>query len=82
MANTGLLMKYFVLKPRGGTVHAIASRTAMHAYAKVIKAANPEFAKELIEWASQEGAVAYEMTKERASQDGAEMEGANRESSG
>lgn len=29
----GLMMKYFVLKPRGNDAYAAASRAAMHAYA-------------------------------------------------
>ncbi len=53
-----LLIKYFVLKPKGTDPYAKASRTAMHAYAKAIADENPEFAKELISWAAKEGAEA------------------------
>ena len=56
---TGLFMKYFVLKPKGGGRYAKASRAAMHTYAKFIKKANPVFAEEIINWASTEGAEAY-----------------------
>ncbi len=54
-----LSMKYFVVKPRGEDIYAKSSRTAIHAYAKVIKPTNPGFAQALIDWASQEGALAY-----------------------
>ena len=61
---TGLFMKYFVLKPRGGDIYAEASRAAMHSYAKFIKKDNPVFAEEIINWASTEGAEAYAKEKE------------------
>ncbi len=54
----GLLMKYFVIKPKGTDIYAKASRTAMHAYARIIKEENPKFSKELATWASIEGAEA------------------------
>lgn len=56
----GLLMKYFVLKPRGHDTHAAASRKAMRAYATHIAAENPALAAELREWADREGAEAHE----------------------
>ena len=57
---SGLVMKYFVLKPKGEDVYAKASRIAMFAYSKAIMADNPELSKELWEWASTE----LSMTKE------------------
>lgn len=56
---TGLMMRYFVLKPRGMDWHANASRAAMFAYADMIKGHEPELAKELIEWATKEQQDAY-----------------------
>ena len=50
----GLVMKYFVLKPKGDNKYAEASRKAMGTYAAVISHENPELALELIEWASKE----------------------------
>ena len=55
---TELMLKYFVLKPKGEDVYAKASRTAMHAYARVIRETNPEFSAEIADWASLEGAEA------------------------
>lgn len=54
----GLLMKYFVLKPKGNTVHAMASREAMRAYAKCVQEENPFFAEELKTWAMEEARTA------------------------
>lgn len=51
---SGLIMKYFVLKPHGADQYARASRAAMRRYAKVVAGENPELAKELIEWADRE----------------------------
>jgi hypothetical protein len=50
----GLLMKYFVLKPRGTDVYAKASRRAMRTYAALIEGENPVFARELRAWADSE----------------------------
>ena len=36
----GLLMKYFILKPRGNNIYAKASRQAMLEYAEVIEPIN------------------------------------------
>jgi hypothetical protein len=46
----GLIMKYFVLKPKGNDIYAKASREAMKAYAFMIKNENEQFAKELLDW--------------------------------
>lgn len=54
MANEGLKMKYFVLKPNGDDVYARASRAAMRQYASVIAEENQQFADELQEWADVE----------------------------
>lgn len=58
---SGLIMKYFVLKPEGDDIYAQSSRRAMRAYAKLIQVENPELAKELVEWADRE----YEAMAER-----------------
>ena len=52
--STGLEMKYFVLKPRGDTPYAAASRTAMKAYANVIRDENPQLYHDLLNWAIEE----------------------------
>lgn len=51
---SGLLMKYFVLKPAGSDIYAAASRKAMRAYATHIRDANREFSDELRSWADKE----------------------------
>ena len=50
----GLLMKYFVLKPRGDDVYAAASRVAIRAYAGRIYNDNPELSEQLNAWAAKE----------------------------
>ncbi len=55
---SGLLMKYFVLKPRGTGPYAAASRGALFKYAQMIREANPQLANELHSWASNEMAEA------------------------
>lgn len=62
----GLLMKYFVLKPKGKDVFARASRRAMRAYAGMIAEENETFANELRAWADKEfdAAVADGMIEE------------------
>ena len=52
--QTGLQMKYFVLKPRGDDQYAKASRVAMRAYAVSIRQENPELANSLVKWADSE----------------------------
>lgn len=56
----GLLMKYFVLKPSGRDWYAMASRTAMRAYAQFISEHNVSLANDLIEWAQREQDAAHE----------------------
>jgi len=51
---TGLVMKYFVLKPHGVDKYAEASRKAMLAYASHIREENPELCQNLIDWADSE----------------------------
>ena len=51
---SGLHLKYFVLKPRGGSPYARASRKAMLAYADAIEKTNFELATELRVWARKE----------------------------
>lgn len=50
----GLLLKYFVLKPKGADWHAEASRAGMIAYAEIARRHNPVFADELLDWAKKE----------------------------
>lgn len=59
--SIGLLMKYFVLKPRGMDWHANASRVAMRAYAEAIKGHEPQLAAELLAWADEESSKAYQL---------------------
>ncbi len=54
----GLIMKYFVLKPKGIDVYAEASRKAMRAYANHIEMANKELSKHLRDWAHSESVFA------------------------
>ena len=56
----GLLMKYFILKPKGSNVYAKASRLAMLKYAEVINNVNPTFANDLRKWVSQEQDIELE----------------------
>ena len=51
---TGLEMKYFVLKPRGDSPYARASRLAMRKFAVAIEDENPALAKDLRDWADRE----------------------------
>ena len=54
---TGIEMKYFVLKPQSkgrDDYYAIASQTAMVAYADAIEVTNLDLAEELREWAAKE----------------------------
>lgn len=59
----GLIMKYFVLKPKGNDIYAEASRQAIFTYANTIVEENPELAKDLREWATQEMPGIYELKK-------------------
>ena len=52
--SDGLLMKYFVLKPRGTDVFARASRAAMRSYANYIRDENRTLSEELAKWADRE----------------------------
>jgi len=47
---SGLLMKYFVLKPEGGDDYAHASRIAMETYASYIMGTNKKLALDLFDW--------------------------------
>jgi hypothetical protein len=51
---TGLIMKYFVLKPRGNDIYALASRKAMKIYANTIRKENVIFAHDIDVWVKQE----------------------------
>ncbi len=54
----GLIMKYFVLKPKGDDEYAKASRLAMLKYASVIADTNLALAQELTAWSGFEDAEA------------------------
>lgn len=53
----GLILKYFVLKPKGTDVYAKASRKAMRTYAFEIMDENPAFAHDILDWADRETPV-------------------------
>lgn len=59
----GLLMKYFVLKPKGSSLHALASREAMRVYADAIEINEPLLAKEVREWVTREARDCYKEEK-------------------
>jgi len=48
--NTGLTMKYFVLKPYGTDAYAIASRKAIMEYSNSIEKTNEQLATDLRCW--------------------------------
>jgi len=57
-----LELKYFVLKPKSkhyGDLHAAASRTAMRAYARMVRRDDPDLAHALMEWANSEQEADY-----------------------
>lgn len=54
---SGLEMKYFVLKPAGTSLHALACREAMRTYADIIEEDIPELAEDLREWVDYEQAL-------------------------
>lgn len=54
-----LEMKYFVLKPKGPTPFAIASRMAMDAYAASIRRTDPDLAQGLVSWVDREREAVY-----------------------
>lgn len=55
--ETGLIMKYFVLKPTGTDEYARASRRAMFMYASSIERTNQALANDLRTWAHEEEEV-------------------------
>ncbi len=69
---TGLMMKYFVLKPKGSDPYAVASRCALEGYATAISGENPELAKDLRGWIDRErsAAIAEETGMDRAGRRG------------
>ena len=56
--DTGLQMKYFVLKPKGNTRYAKASRAAMFRYSSFIRSENPKLADDIFSWAEHESITA------------------------
>lgn len=65
---SGLVMKYFVLKPAGDHPYAKASRIAMRKYADAIKEENPDLAQQLYDWAAQENAETYARSLQQSPQ--------------
>lgn len=57
---TGLLIKYFVLKPGGNDAYAAASRGAMARYAELIHEENPSLSADLLLWIAKEQAAQRE----------------------
>ena len=60
----GLEMKYFVLKPKGKSAYARASRMAMLSYADLIRRENRELSDDLYHWANVEAESADTPEKE------------------
>lgn len=57
----GLTLKYFVLNPSSrDSLHALASRMAMRAYADAIRDENAALSVELREWADRETRTSQE----------------------
>jgi hypothetical protein len=52
--NMDLQMKYFVLKPAGNDLFALASRRAMRVYAETVAKEHPDFANQIREWVNRE----------------------------
>lgn len=50
----GLYMKYFILVPGNHSMHGVASRAALRAYASTIRSTNQRLADDLLEWADTE----------------------------
>lgn len=51
-------LKYFVLKPKGLDIHAMASRAALKTYAMILQAEDPKMALEMRNWANNEMEIA------------------------
>lgn len=66
---SGLVMKYFVLKPAGDDIYAKASRMAMRKYAEVVAEENADLTNQLRDWTDQEHAEAYARSLERTPQE-------------
>jgi len=60
----GLIMKYFVLKPKGHSPYSEASRMAMLAYAEAIENENLQLAVELRGWVEKEKLEGFRKKKE------------------
>lgn len=73
--RNGLLMKYFVLKPKGLGPHARASRRAMQAYAMSIVDENKLLSKDLFSWADKEEkeAIRKELEEEKTAPEGSDI---------
>jgi hypothetical protein len=54
MSEQSLVLKYFVLKPAGTSVHALASRRALLVYADIIERENHTLAQEIRDWVRKE----------------------------
>lgn len=55
---SGLQMKYFVLKPKGSSAYAMASRNALDVYARSIRNENVELCDDLYAWITREEKLA------------------------
>ena len=52
--NYGVYHKYFVLKPRGESLHAAASRAAMLTFAAFVAEEQPHMAADIRQWVHEE----------------------------
>ena len=51
---SGLQLRYFILKPKGRSMYAQASREALKAYAEAIELENKELSEDLNAWVERE----------------------------
>lgn len=70
MGKDGLIMKYFILKPKGTDVYAKASRAAMLAYAGEIEKENHPFAVDIVHWVAEEEDKAKKAASEEGKEEG------------
>ena len=55
---SGLLLKYYVLKPKGNDQFAVASRAAMRTFAQSMHGHNNELSADVKAWAEKEAQLA------------------------
>lgn len=63
ISGNGIVMRYFVLKPKGNSPYHEASRAALRAYADSIQPVNDRLAIQIRQWARRENRIAR-MTRE------------------